>query len=158
MAGVAGAFPALAGQRARSGERAALAALGYWWLTLAEPLLDRRLWLGLPAGTPPRNVWEGSLSSTAVHVIGPTLSLGVLVGASVWAAGAVLLAWIVRGRSAVLDVFAAITWSVALLLASSSHYVGLPSQLVSVIPRGAILGALLGGMLAVGARALRGPV
>jgi hypothetical protein len=158
LVGVAGAFPALAGQRARCGERAALAALGYWWLTLAEPLLDRRLWLGLPAGTPPRSVWEGSLSSAAVHVIGPTLSLGVLAGASVWAAGAVLLAWIVRGRSAVLDVFAAITWSVALLIASSSHYVGLPSQLVSVVPRGAILGALLGGMLAVGARALRGPV
>ncbi len=158
LVGLAGAFPALAGQRARWRERAALAALGYWWLTLAEPLLDRRLWLGPSAGTPARSVWEGSLSSTAVHVIGPTLSLGVLQGAGVWAAGAVLLAWVVRGRSAVLDVVAATAWSAALLVASSSRYVGLSVHASSVTPRGAVLGALLGGTLAVAARALGGPV
>ena len=79
LVGLAGAFPALAGQRARLVERAALAALGYWWLILAEPLLDRRLWLGVPAGTPARAVWEGSLSSAATHVVGPSLSLGVLL-------------------------------------------------------------------------------
>ena len=125
LAGLAGAFPALAGQRARLAERAALAALGYWWLILAEPLLDRRLWLGVPAGTPARAVWEGSLSSAATHVVGPSLSLGVLYGAAVWALAAVLLPWVVRGRSAVLDVVAASAWSLALLLACSPRYVGL---------------------------------
>jgi len=158
MAGLAGAFPALAGQRARSSERAALAALGYWWLTLAEPLLDRRLWLGVPAGTPARNMWEGSVSSAAVHVLGPTLSLGVLFGAGVWAVGSLLLPWVVRGRSAVLDMVAATTWSAALLVASSPSHLGLSVHISSATPRGAILGALLGGMFAVAARALRGPV
>jgi hypothetical protein len=158
LAGLAGVFPALAGQRARWRERAALAALGFWWLTLAEPLLNRRLWLGAPASTPARTVWEGSLSSAAVHVLGPTLSLSVLVGAGVWAAGAVLLAWVVRGRSAVLDVVAATIWSAGLLVASSPRHVGLSVHVSSATPHGAILGALAGGTLAVLTRALRGPV
>jgi serine/threonine protein kinase len=161
LAGLAGAFPALAGQRARFRERAALAALGYWWLTLAEPLLDRRLWLGSPAGVggiPNHAVWEGSLGSAAAHVVGPTLSLSVLFGASVWAAGAVLLPWVVRGRSAVLDVVTATSWAALLLVASSPRQIGLYVHVSPAVPRGAILGALLGGMLAVAARALRGPV
>lgn len=159
LAGLAGAFPAVAGQRARASERAALAALGYWWLILAAPLLGRNLWLLTSAGTPPRAVWEGSLSSAATHVIGPTLSLGVLAGAGVWALAAALLPWVVRGRSATLDVVAATAWSAALLLAFSPHYLGLSSaHLLSATPHGAALGALLGGALAVGARALRGPI
>ena len=156
--GLAGAFPALAGQRARLIERAALAALGYWWLILAAPLLDRRLWLRVPAGMPARAVWESSLSSAATHVIGPSLSLGVLYGAAVWAAAAALLPWIVRGRSAVLDVLAAGAWSLALLLACAPHYAGYAVPGVSATPRGAVLGAILAGAFAVAARALRGPV
>ncbi len=158
LAGLAGAFPALAGQRARASERAALAALGYWWLILAEQLLDRNLWLSVPAGTPARAVWEGSLSSAATHVVAPALSLSVLAGAGVWAVAAVLLPWVVRGRSATLDVVAATAWSAALLIASSPRYLGLSPHAVSATPRGAILGALLGGALAVVARALRGAV
>ena len=158
LAGLAGAFPALAGQRGRIADRAALAALGYWWLILAEPLLQARLWLGVPTGTPARAVWEGSLSSAAVHVIGPSLSLGVLRGAAVWVTAAVLLPWVVRGRSAMLDLIAAAAWSLALLIAYSPRYVGLSAHVVSVTPRGAAFGALLGGALAVAARALRGPV
>jgi hypothetical protein len=159
LAGLAGAFPALAGQRARLGERAALAALGYWWLLLAAPLLDRNLWLGAPIGAPARAVWEGSLSSAATHVIGPTLSLGVLAGAGVWAVAAVLLPWVVRGRSATLDVVAATAWSAALLVACTPHYLGLsPHVFAATTPHGALLGALLGGVFAVAARAVRGPV
>jgi eukaryotic-like serine/threonine-protein kinase len=158
LVGLAGAFPALAGQRTRLFERAALAALGYWWLTLAEPLLERRLWLGAPAGSPARTAWEGSLSSAATHVVGPSLSLGVLYGAGVWAVGAMLLPWVVRGRSAVLDVVAAAAWSVALLVAYTPSYAGLSVSVSSTAPHGAVLGALLGAALAVLARSLRGPV
>jgi eukaryotic-like serine/threonine-protein kinase len=158
LAGLAGAFPALAGQRARLLERAALAALGYWWLVLAEPLLERRLWLGAPAGTPARTVWEGSLSSAATHVVGPSLSLGVLYGAGVWAVAAGLLPWVVRGRSAVLDVVAAVAWSIALLLAWTPGYVGLSVYVTPAAPRGVLLGVLFGAAIAVAARALRGPV
>ena len=155
LAGLAGAFPAVAGQARRWSERAALAALGYWWLALSEPLLARRLWLGEPAGTPPRAVWEGSASSAAVHVIAPLLSLGVLLGAALWAAGAVVLPWMVRGRRAALDVVAATVWA-ALLASAAPLLIDGPSA--HAAPRGLVLGAVLAAGLAVAARALRGPV
>jgi eukaryotic-like serine/threonine-protein kinase len=158
LAGLAGAYPALAGQATRWRERAALGALGYWWLILAEPLLARDLWLGQSPGTPAHAAWEGSLTAAATHVVGPRLSLGVLLVATLWAAGAVLLPWIVRGSHAVLDLVAATIWSAALLAATPSLAGGLSAHAVHPSPRGAILGAILGGVLAVAARALRGPI
>ena len=155
---LAGAFPAVAGQASRWRTRAALGGLGYWWLTLAEPLISRRLWLGAPPGTPARAVWEASVSSTATHVVGPTLSLGVLLGATLWAAGAVVLPWLVRGRSAALDVVAATIWSAVIVTAAPLLDSGSAAHATHASPRGAILGAVFGGVLAVAARALRGPV
>ena len=155
LAGLANAYPAIAGQATRWRARAGLGALGYWWLILAEPLVGRRLWLGDAAGTPARAAWEGSLPSAAVHVVGPMLSLGVLLGAALWAAAAVVLPWVVRGRRAVEDVFGAMIWSAAIVLAEPALDGGLSSH---AGPRGALAGALLGGALAVAARALRGPV
>jgi hypothetical protein len=162
LAGLAGAYPALAGQARQWRKRAALGALGFWWLTLAEPLLGSgspagRLWLGEPTGTPARAVWEGSPSSTAVHVLGPAFGLSVLLGAGLWATGAMVLPWIVRGRSAAVDVLAATVWSAVLTASSAALATGLSSH-AQAGPRGAILGALAGAAFAVGARALRGPV
>jgi serine/threonine protein kinase len=156
--GLAGAFPALAGQLPRWRMRAALGALGYWWLILAEPLLGRHLWLGPPASTPARTVWESSLASTSAHVLGPLLSLGVLLGAALWAAAAALLPLLVRGRSAALDVLAATVWAAALAIAEPTLDNGLAAHAAQPSPRGAIVGAVLAGALAVAARALRGPV
>ncbi len=158
LIGLAGAFPALAGQATHWRLRASLGALGYWWLVLAEALLARHLWLGPQPGEPARAVWEGSAQSAAAHVIGPVLSLGVLLGAALWAGAAVLLPLLVRGRNAALDIVAATVWSAALVAAAPAIDSGLPSHAVHASPRGAILGALFGGALAVAARALRGPV
>src|SRR5438128_2039462 len=156
LAGLAGAFPALAGQAARWRARAAMGALGYWWLTLAEPLVGRRLWLGTPSSAPARSVWEGSLGSAATHVVGPTLSVGVLLGAALWACGAVILPWLVRGARAAIDVVAATVWSAALISAAPVIDSGLATQAAAPSPRGAVLGAVFGAGLAVGARPLRG--
>jgi hypothetical protein len=158
LAGLAGAFPAVAGQASRWRERLVHGALGYWWLILAEPLLGRRLWLGDPASHPARGVWEGSISITAVHVILPLLALGSLLGALLWGCGAVLLPLLVRGRSAVLDMLAAVVWTGALAAATPSLVSGLAASGAPPTPRGLILGAVLAGLLAVAARALRGPV
>jgi hypothetical protein len=158
LVGLAGAFPAIAGQATSWRRRAALAALGYWWLTLAEPLLSRRLWLGQPQGTPARAIWEGSLSSGAVHVVGPMLSIGVLLGATLWAAASTVLPWVVRGRSAAFDVVAATMWSAAVLASAPLLDSGLSAHTAHPTPRGLVLGGILGGTLAVAARALRGPV
>jgi hypothetical protein len=158
LAGLAGAYPAIAGQAPRWRQRLLLGALGYWWTVLAEPLLGRRLWLGPASATPPRAAWEGSLTSTASHVLAPLLSSGVLLGALLWAAAALILPWIVRGAHAALDVIAAVVWSAALCSAAPALDSGLRGAASHASPRGAVLGAVLGGLAAVAARALRGPV
>ena len=157
LAGLAGAFPALAGQRSDWRARAALAALGFWWLALAESLFRRRLWFGPPAGLPPRAAWEGSVNAAATHVIAPTFTVELLLGAAVWALASAILPWLVRGRSAALDVGAAIAWTIALLAAVPLLERAVLSHASQPSPRGALLGALLGCALAICARALRGP-
>ena len=163
LVGLAGAYPALAGQASQWSRRAALGALGYWWLALAEPLLavgvhGARLWLGPPAGAPPRAVWEGSLESAAIHVIGPTLTIGLVCGAALWAAAAAVLPLIVRGSSAILDTLAAVVWSMVLLAVTPYFAAGLSAGAVLPQPRGAVLGVIAGAAIAVAGRALRGPV
>ena len=156
LAGLAGSFPSLAGQARRWRQRLVLGALGYWWLLLAEPVLGRTLWLGPEAGVPPRESWEGSITSAASHVVGPLLSPGTALGALLWGAGALLLPWIVRGASAAADVVAAVVWSAALVLAAPALDAGLTAG-AHPVPRGAVPAAVLGGLIAIGARALRGP-
>jgi len=158
LAGVAGAFPAIAGQASRWRERTALGALGYWWLMLAGPLLERDLWLRAPVGSPARSAWEASLGNAAAHVIAPLLTLGVLLGALLWGAAAAALPWIVRGRNVARDLVAVTVWSAALAAAAPSLDAGLSAHAAHPAPYGAVLGALAGAALAVLARALRGPV
>jgi hypothetical protein len=163
LAGLAGAYPALAGQASRWSERAALGALGYWWLILAEPLLAggstrARLWLGAPVGLPPHAVWEGSLDSAATHVIAPALTTGLLFGALLWAAAAAVLPWIMRGSSAILDTIAAVVWAATIVAATPYFDAGLSAGAILPHPRGALLGASLAGAIAIAAGALRGPV
>jgi eukaryotic-like serine/threonine-protein kinase len=158
LAGLAGAFPALAAQRSSWRARAALAALGFWWLALAEPLLERRLWLGPPSGLPPRAAWEGSFAKAATHAIAATVTPELLIGAAVWALAAAILPLIVRGRSAALDVIMALVWTTALLAATPLLERALLSHASQPSPRGALLGAGVGCALAVCTRALRGPI
>ncbi len=156
LAGLAGAYPALAGQFASAPRRAAVGALGYWWLALAEPVLARRLWLGPPSGVPARAAWEASVTHTATHVISPLLTVGVLLGALLWAAGAAVLPWIVRGRHASVDVIAATVWTAALAAAAPIIARGGLAPGAAASPRGLVLGSILGGLLVVTARAARG--
>jgi eukaryotic-like serine/threonine-protein kinase len=156
VVGLAGAFPAVAGQACSAPERALRGALGYWWLTLAGPLLSSRLWLAAAARTPAVHVWEQSVGSAATHVIGPALSAGVLLGALLWALAAMVLPWIVRGREPLLDAIAAGLWALALILLVPVLDAGLVGG-AHAQPRGAVLGALLGACLALAGRALRGP-
>jgi hypothetical protein len=158
LVGLAGAFPALAGQASRWRDRALLGALGYWWLALAEPLFARRLWLGAGVPSTARSAWEGSLALGASHALAPLLTLGVLLGALLWAVAAAALPWLVRGRSAPLDLLAAALWSTAVLLAAPALDAGLAAHGAQPGARGALLGAVLGALAAVAARALRGPV
>jgi hypothetical protein len=156
LVGLAGAFPAGAGQAARWQVRAALAALGYWWLTLAAPVLGRTLWLAAAAGAAPRGHWQGSLAGGA-HVLARVATEGTALGVAVWALAAAALPLAVRGRGAIGDLLAAAAWAGGLALASVRLDSGLGAAPHSW-PHGLVAGALLGVAIAVAARALRGTV
>ncbi len=88
LVGLAGVFPAVRGQASRMADarRTRRARLLVADPGRAAAGTGTSGWASSP-GTPARAVWEGSLSSAAMHVVGPTLSLGVLLGAALWAAG-----------------------------------------------------------------------
>ena len=132
LAGLAGAYPAVAGRVAGAWARAALGAAGLWWLLLAEPLLGRDIALATPPGD-------------AGGVLEALASSGALLLAPVWALAALVLPWLVRGRSLALDVVAAAGWAAALASGTAAvvSYAGLTE------PRGLAAGAVAAGALAV---------
>ncbi len=137
LAGLSGAYPAVAGRVRGVWARAALGAAGLWWLLLAESLLDREIAVGTAPGS-------------AGDVIEALATSGVLLLAPLWAAAAVVLPWLVRGGSVALDIVGAATWAAALAsgTAAVAGWAGLAE------PRGLAAGAVVAGVLAVvGARA-----
>jgi tRNA A-37 threonylcarbamoyl transferase component Bud32 len=152
---LAGAYPALAGQARTLWRRAALGAIGFWLLALAEPLAHATLFYGRARGTLPPGAWERSLDGTAAHALGPLLRSGTLACAGLWAAGAAVLPWLVRGRGAALDLVTATVWAAALAAGASAIGHALHGSVPQPDPRGAALGAAVAVLLAVAARALR---
>jgi hypothetical protein len=148
LGSLAGAFPVLAGMARRGWARAALGALGLWWLLLAEPLLGRTLLFGAAEGTPPRPRWDGAGGLAASDVVVPLVSSGAAVLAAVWGAAALVLPWLVRGRHLAVDVVAATTWAAGLAAATAS----LGQALSLPAARGLVAGAVVAGALAVALR------
>ena len=157
LVGLAGAYPAVAGRASGWGARAALGALGAWWLVLAEPLLGRTLYLGAAPGTPDRASFDGAPGITAGDVIAPACSSGALLLALIWAGAAVVLPWIVRGRSLSADVVAATAWAAGTASAAGALGVWLGDRVGQEAPRGMVGGALVAGALAVAFAQLRRP-
>jgi eukaryotic-like serine/threonine-protein kinase len=144
VAGLAGAWPALAAQAARPWHRAALGALGCWWLALAELVSGDRLALG----TPPDATFD---PGGAAH-LWPLVTSGVLGLAALWAAGAVLLPVLVRGRALAADVVGATAWAAGLGSATQAIAGALAWQPAM---RGLVAGAVVAGGLALVAAASR---
>jgi hypothetical protein len=153
---LAGAWPALAGQAARAWHRAALGALGLWWLVLAEALTGSRLALGPAPDVAARPAWEASATAALGDAIGPALTGGALALAAVWAVAAVLLPVAVRGRSFAVDLVGVTMWAAALGSATEAVAAALSSPDGSVSMRGLVAGAVAAGAVAVAARASRG--
>jgi hypothetical protein len=154
VAALAGAWPALAGQPRRWPVRAALGALGLWWLLLAELVSGERLLLGAAAEAPPRPGWEGSAVDAARDALWPVVTSGALAVAALWGLAAALLPVLVRGRSVLADLVGVAFWAAA--LAAGTQAV---AQAMAVDdPRGLVPGALACATVAVGARAVRGRV
>jgi eukaryotic-like serine/threonine-protein kinase len=149
---LAGAWPALAAQARGPLRRAALGALGFWWLAVAEALTGDRLLAGPPAGVPPRTGWEGDLAAAANHALAPLVTAGTLAIAGVWALAALVLPVLVRGRSPAVDLVAAAAWAAGLASATEA----IAGAAGAGAPRGLVAGAIVSALVAVGARAARG--
>jgi hypothetical protein len=130
LVSLAGATPAAAGRIAgRWHARAALGALAYWWLAIAETLSGRSLLLGVAAGVDPRSTWQGSLGGALQHALVPLVSDGRLATAALWALAALALPWLVRGPHRTERAVGALVWAGALVVASValSSQLGLPA-------------------------------
>jgi hypothetical protein len=154
LAGLAAAFCAPAGQVRSPLRRAALGAAGYWWLALAEPLLGSRLYHGPPPAAGPARDWAGSVPDAFWQVLAPLCESGALLGAAVWAAAALALPWVVRGRRLLADAVAAAAWAAA-VAAGGAAVAGLAGLMAD--PRGGLAGPALAAAAAVALRAARGP-
>lgn len=114
LLGAACAFPAFASFSSSGRQRATLAALGLWWLALAESIAQGRLLLGrLPAQVD----WASTLNG-GLDVVVALISHGVPLVALVWAFAAWLLPSLTRGGSIALDLAASLLWAIALTAAT----------------------------------------
>jgi eukaryotic-like serine/threonine-protein kinase len=96
--------------------RAGLAAAGFVWLAVGEVVTGEALLFGVPDGALPRADWEGSISAAASDALGPLASGPALVPAAAWAAFAVLLPFVVRGRWLGVDLIGAGLWAAGLIV------------------------------------------
>ena len=147
LAGLAGAYPALAGRARGPLTRLALGALGAWWALLAAPLLGRELFGG--GGNGPAVISDPSTLGDALtdtepalnDVIGPLLTSGALLYAALWALAALLLPWLVRGRWLAADLVAASIWAAALGAATAA----IAQSIDAPEPNGLVAGGGRGG-------------
>ena len=155
LVGLAGAYPALAGQGRTAWSRAAIGALGFWWLALAQALLGSDLYTGAAPGTLPPEDWNTSATAALAHAIAPLLSSGALAFAVLWGAAAMVLPIFVRGRSWPLVIVGAVAWSAGLASAAGVLGRALGGAVPGPQPHGLTLGAIAGGVVAVVAWASR---
>jgi len=143
---LAGAWPALAGRSSRAWNRAALGAVGWVWTLFAGALAGHGLYTELPRGLPPG--WEKSLAPTVDSVLPRLCSAGLLAPALVWAAGAVVLPWLMA-RWTPARVVLITVWSAGVASATATA-VRLSHSGIGLRPGAIVLGAVLAWLLALG--------
>jgi hypothetical protein len=129
--------------------RAGLGAAGFLWLALGELITGKSLVFGVPDGALARAEWEGSISAAASDALGPLLSGPALAPAVVWAAFAMLLPLVVRGRWLAVDLLGAGLWAAGLLLALAALGDLLAATTALDQARGALAGSIGAALVAV---------
>jgi hypothetical protein len=147
LIGIAGAWPALAARAGTAWRRSALGLTGWIWLLFVAPLAGHGLYVTKIAGIPAMTAWAVSPYETVHHVLAAIVQSGALAPAPLWALAAVVLPWLVRGRSLPLDLVRVAIWSAVLVLATAAvlavvHPRGGP-QAVSTAWLGAAVGAVI---------------
>jgi hypothetical protein len=149
--GLALAWPALAAQARRPGDRAALGALGAWWLVLAELGTGRRLMAGAPPGVAPRAAWVEAPLDAVGGGLAPLVGAGALLAVGACALASALLGLLVRGRAPALDLLAA-----GLVVAGVAGGASALAAAAGVgTPRGLVAGAVVATLVCVVGAGLR---
>ncbi len=143
------AFIGIAALAPTAWRRAGLAIAGFWWLGLGEAITGKALLFGSPDGTLPRAEWEGSISAAASDVLQPLITSTALAPLVVWAAFAVALPLVVRGRWLALDLVGAGVWVIGLIVAQVALGDALAADVALDQARGAVTGALLAAVVAL---------
>ncbi len=137
--------------------RAGLAAAGFFWLALGEVLTGESLLFGVPDGVLPRAAWEGSISAAGSDALGPLLSGPALAPALVWAAFAVLLPLVVRGRWLAVDLLGAALWAAGLIAAHIALADILAGTTALDQARGVVAGSIGAALVAVAVSQMAAP-
>jgi eukaryotic-like serine/threonine-protein kinase len=143
------AFIGIAALAPTAWRRAGLAIAGFWWLALGEAISGDALLFGSPDGTLARDAWEGSISAAAADVLQPLATSTALAPLVVWAAFAVALPLVVRGRWLALDLVGTGVWVVGLIVAQVALGDALAADVALDQARGAVTGALLAAVIAL---------
>jgi hypothetical protein len=151
-AGAGPAYAAVAGQATTWGRRAALGAIGWLWIAVAEAAIRAPLVFGLADGQRERSYWMHDGWRALSHAVAPAFASATALTALAFAVAAAVLPVLVRGLRLPLDLIAAGLWAGALYaaLAGLEQLAG-----TGVHARGAATGALLAAAIAVAAAAYR---
>ncbi len=149
LIGLGPVYPALAGLTRGAAGRALLGGIGYLWIAAWEELAHKTMLLG-PVADPPAH-WKGSASTAVSDVLMPLIDGSVLAAAGIFAAAALVLPVLVRGRTPLVDALGALIWAAGLITT-------LKLVAGSTSPPGLLFGALLAAAIAaVLARRMRPP-
>jgi tRNA A-37 threonylcarbamoyl transferase component Bud32 len=139
LIGLGPVYPALAGLTRGAAGRALLGGIGYLWIAAWEELAHRTLLLG-PVADPPAH-WKESATTAVSDVLMPLIDGSVLAAAGIFAAAALVLPVLVRGRTPLLDALGALIWAAGLITT-------LKLVAGSASPPGLLFGALLAAAIA----------
>lgn len=145
-------YAAVAGQASTWARRAALGALGFLWVGLAEAAIRHPLLFGLAEGQQERERWMHDGWRALMHGVFPLLESPLLLCAAAWAAFAAVLPLFVRGQRLAVDLMGAALWATGLAAAVTGV-----ARLADpgAHPRGALLGAALAALIAVACGGVR---
>jgi eukaryotic-like serine/threonine-protein kinase len=152
LLGVIGLAPMFVGVAALAPtplRRAGLGAAGFIWLAFAEITTGRNLLFGIPSGALPRAEWAGSAGRAASDAIAPLLSSPELLTALAFAAFAVLLPLLVRGRFLAFDLIGGAAWAAGLAATLAGLGSLLAAETALESARGGVAGAIGAALVAV---------
>ncbi|MGH2888008.1 MAG: hypothetical protein ACRDNJ_00115 [Solirubrobacteraceae bacterium] len=98
--------------------------------------------------------WLAQPSQALHHVLAPLLTSGALAPAVVWAGAAVVLPWIVRGRSLALDGVRVTVWAAAVVSATGAAISAVHGPSPAGAPPQAAVGAMVAAVIALAPHAV----